>query len=90
MLSPPLPARLYRESAIMRAVIVHAAKDLRIGAVDVPVPRAGEVRVRIEAGGICGSDLHSFHEGRIGTITLKEPMVLGHEVRAASRALAQA
>lgn len=64
----------------MRAVIVHAAKDLRIGEVEAGAPGAGEVRVRIEAGGICGSDLHYFHEGRIGTITLKEPMVLGHEV----------
>lgn len=64
----------------MRAVIVHAAKDLRIGDVEAQPPGAGEVRVRIEAGGICGSDLHYFHEGRIGTITLKEPMVLGHEV----------
>ncbi len=64
----------------MRAVIVHAAKDLRIGEVTAGEPAAGEVRVRIEAGGICGSDLHYFHEGRIGTITLQEPMVLGHEV----------
>ncbi|MFM9940346.1 MAG: L-idonate 5-dehydrogenase [Hyphomicrobiaceae bacterium] len=64
----------------MRAVIVHAAKDLRIGEVETGEPSGGQVRVRIEAGGICGSDLHYFHEGRIGTITLKQPMVLGHEV----------
>ena len=64
----------------MRAVVVHAARDLRIGAVETGAPGAGQVRVRIEVGGICGSDLHYFHEGRIGTITLKEPMVLGHEV----------
>jgi L-idonate 5-dehydrogenase len=36
--------------------------------------------VRIEAGGICGSDLHYYQEGRIGTIVLKEPMILGHEI----------
>ncbi len=64
----------------MRAVVIHAAKDLRIGEVDAGAPGPGEVRVRIEAGGICGSDLHYFHEGRIGTIMLKEPMILGHEV----------
>lgn len=64
----------------MRAVVVHAAKDLRIGEVETGAPGAGEVSVRVEAGGICGSDLHYFHEGRIGTITLKEPMILGHEV----------
>lgn len=64
----------------MRAVVVHAAKDLRIGEVATGAPGPGEVSVRVEAGGICGSDLHYFHEGRIGTITLKEPMILGHEV----------
>jgi len=64
----------------MRAVVVHAAKDLRVGEVKASAPGPREVAVRIEAGGICGSDLHYFHEGRIGTITLKEPMILGHEV----------
>jgi L-idonate 5-dehydrogenase len=65
----------------MRAVVIHAAKDLRID----EVAQAGtlgprDVRVRVEAGGICGSDLHYFHEGKIGTILLKEPMILGHEI----------
>ena len=64
----------------MRAVVIHAAKDLRIADVETGEPGPREVRVRIEAGGICGSDLHYFHEGRIGTIVLKEPMILGHEV----------
>jgi L-idonate 5-dehydrogenase len=65
----------------MRAVVIHAAHDLRIDDMPVGDAGAGEVRVRIEAGGICGSDLHYFHHGGIGTsIRLREPMVLGHEV----------
>jgi L-idonate 5-dehydrogenase len=40
----------------------------------------GQVRVRVRAGGICGSDLHYFQHGGFGTIRIKEPMVLGHEV----------
>lgn len=64
----------------MHAVVIHAAKDLRIEAAQVGEPGPGEVRVAIERGGICGSDLHYYHEGRIGTIILREPMVLGHEV----------
>ena len=64
----------------MRAVVVHAAKDLRLDAVTVAAPGPGEELVRLERGGICGSDLHYYHEGRIGTIVLKQPMVLGHEV----------
>lgn len=64
----------------MRAVVVHKAHDLRIDDVSVGEPASGEVLIRIARGGICGSDLHYYHEGRIGTIVLKTPMVLGHEV----------
>ena len=65
----------------MRAVVIHAAHDLRIDEIAAGEPAPGQVRVRIEVGGICGSDLHYYHHGGIGTaIRLKEPMVLGHEV----------
>jgi L-idonate 5-dehydrogenase len=64
----------------MRAIVIHAAHDLRVDELADEEPGPGQVRVKIEAGGICGSDLHYFHEGRIGAITLKQPMVLGHEV----------
>lgn len=65
----------------MRAVVIHKAHDLRIDEVDTPAPGLGQVRVRIEAGGICGSDLHYYHHGGVGElIRLREPMVLGHEV----------
>jgi L-idonate 5-dehydrogenase len=36
--------------------------------------------IRFGAGGICGSDLHYYHEGRVGDFPVREPMVLGHEV----------
>jgi len=38
------------------------------------------VRVRFGAGGICGSDLHYFFEGRVGDFPVREPFVLGHEM----------
>lgn len=65
----------------MKALVIHAPHDLRIE--DRPGPAApgpGEVRLRIRAGGICGSDLHYFHSGGFGTVRLREPMILGHEV----------
>jgi threonine dehydrogenase-like Zn-dependent dehydrogenase len=41
-----------------------------------PVPLAGEVLVRVEAVGICGSDMHAYH----GHDTRRPPpLVLGHE-----------
>jgi L-idonate 5-dehydrogenase len=64
----------------MKAAIIHAPHDLRIEDVDVALPGPGEVQVRIRAGGICGSDLHYFHQGGFGTVRIREPMILGHEV----------
>jgi L-idonate 5-dehydrogenase len=65
----------------MRTIVIHAPRDLRVDAVSDPgLPGPGEVLVRVGAGGICGSDLHYFHHGGFGTVRLKEPMILGHEV----------
>lgn len=36
--------------------------------------------VRITRGGICGSDLHYYQEGKVGSYEVKMPMILGHEV----------
>lgn len=36
--------------------------------------------VKITRGGICGSDLHYYQEGKVGNFTVKAPMILGHEV----------
>ncbi len=54
--------------------------DLRIESDEVPEPLAGEVRVAIGAGGICGSDLHYYHRAGFGPIRVREPIILGHEV----------
>jgi L-idonate 5-dehydrogenase len=64
----------------MRGVIIHAPRDLRIEEVAAGPIGPRDVRVRIEAGGICGSDLHYYHHGGFGTVRLREPMALGHEI----------
>jgi L-idonate 5-dehydrogenase len=64
----------------MRGVIIHAPKDLRIEEVAAAPLGPRDVRVRIEAGGICGSDLHYYHHGGFGTVRVREPMALGHEI----------
>lgn len=66
----------------MQAIVIHAAKDLRIEDVAVEKPGPGEVSLRLATGGICGSDLHYYNHGGFGTVRLREPMVLGHEVSA--------
>jgi len=65
----------------MKACTLYGARDLRL--VDVE-PTAtllpDQVRIAYESGGICGSDLHYYHEGRVGNFALAEPMILGHEI----------
>jgi L-idonate 5-dehydrogenase len=64
----------------MHALVIHAPLDLRIEDVPTPEPDADQLLIRVRAGGICGSDLHYFNHGGFGTVRIKEPMVLGHEV----------
>jgi len=71
----------------MKSIVIHAAKDLRIEETDAGTPGPGQVEVAIEAGGICGSDLHYYNHGGFGTIRLREPMILGHEVAGTIKAL---
>jgi L-iditol 2-dehydrogenase len=42
-------------------------------------PGPGEVQVRVESVGVCGSDLHAYLEGSVGDTPNSYPMVLGHE-----------
>jgi L-idonate 5-dehydrogenase len=64
----------------MKGVILHAPHDLRIEDIATIAPQSNQVRIRIAAGGICGSDLHYYHQGGFGTVRIKQPMALGHEI----------
>ena len=64
----------------MRAIVIHAARDLRIEERETPPVGPGEVRITMAAGGVCGSDLHYYNHGGFATVRLREPMILGHEV----------
>jgi L-idonate 5-dehydrogenase len=64
----------------MLSCVIHGAHDLRLENKDVPEPRSNEVLVRLGAGGICGSDLHYYHDGGVADFRIRQPMTLGHEV----------
>jgi L-iditol 2-dehydrogenase len=64
----------------MKALRLHGARDLRLHDEPVPVPGEHQALIRVTAAGICGSDLHWFAEGGIGTASLSQPLVLGHEL----------
>lgn len=61
----------------MLAARLHGPRDLRVE--EVAAPSGGEVLVRVKATGICGSDLHSYLDARIGDTVLQAPLILGHE-----------
>ena len=63
----------------LKAVTIHAARDLRID--EAPLGKLGEkqVEIGVSVGGIwVGSPL--LLHGEFGTVRLREPMILGHEV----------
>jgi len=66
----------------VRAVRLHGVRDLRVEEVVEPVPAAGEVLLEVKAVGVCGSDLHHYLEGAIGSTRAIEPFILGHEFAA--------
>jgi len=58
----------------MRAAMYYSNKDIRVE--EIPVPKIGpeELLVRVEASGICGSDVLEWYR------TKRAPLVLGHEI----------
>ena len=55
--------------------------DHRLKFVEAPVyaPRSGEALVHIKATGICGSDIHFWKTGRIGSLVFEGDCIIGHE-----------
>ena len=64
----------------MTAVRLHGPRDLRVERVPrPPAPGPGIALLRVTATGICGSDLHTYIDGRIGDWVVQTPLILGHE-----------
>lgn len=73
----------------MKAALYYGKEDIRIEEVEEPQTRPGTVKIKPAFNGICGSDLHLFHDGPIPPAPSTEqphplsgetlPVVLGHE-----------
>ena len=74
----------------MLACRIHAKDDLRVEAQAMPAVGEDEVLLRLGAGGICGSDLHYYFEGRNGSFVVREPLIPGHEASAVVAAVGSA
>lgn len=58
----------------MRAAVYRGINDVRIETVPVPQIGAGEVLIRVQACGVCGTDLKKIHTG-----SHSAPRIFGHE-----------
>ncbi len=64
----------------MRALVLERAGELSLREIEIEEtvgPR--DVRIALRNVGICGSDVHYYEWGRIGSFVVREPMILGHE-----------
>ena len=60
----------------MKSIVIKQTNELAIEEREVPLPKSGEVRVKVKLAGICGSDSHIY---RGHNPFAKYPRVIGHE-----------
>ncbi len=65
---------------LMKSVVLHGAKDLRLENINIPEVLPGMVLLRTKRIGICGSDLHYYEHGYCGGFVPTRPFILGHEL----------
>ncbi|QZA34327.1 zinc-dependent alcohol dehydrogenase family protein [Hydrogenibacillus sp. N12] len=63
----------------MKAAVLRGIGRIELEEREVPSPAYGEVVIRVEACGICGTDQHIYH-GLPGSAAVTPPRVLGHEL----------
>ena len=60
----------------MKAVLYDAARSYAVTEIPTPKPGPGEVRIKVDQVGVCGTDLH-IHEGDFNAVF---PLIPGHEL----------
>lgn len=60
----------------MKAVVYDAARSYAVTEIPTPEAGAGEVRIKVDQVGVCGTDLH-IHEGDFNAVF---PLIPGHEL----------
>jgi len=62
-----------------RIAFMNGTNNIEYGETEIPVPKPGEVLVKIEYVGICGSDVHYYQHGRVAGFVVNGKFILGHE-----------
>ncbi len=63
----------------MKVSVLSALRTVTLQDRPMPEPGPGQVRVKVAAVGVCGSDVHYYVDGKIGSAVVQYPTVLGHE-----------
>ncbi|MDR2650529.1 MAG: NAD(P)-dependent alcohol dehydrogenase [Clostridiales bacterium] len=72
-----------------QAAFMTGLNQMEIRDIDMPELRPGQVLVKLEYVGICGSDVHYYEYGRIGDYVVKGDFILGHECAGTIAALGE-
>jgi L-iditol 2-dehydrogenase len=64
---------------VASALFIHGAYDARIGGLSPEHGPGRDVMIDVAAVGLCGSDLHYYKDGGIGSALIRGPFVPGHE-----------
>ncbi len=62
-----------------RALFIRGPRDVSVAPFNLREGREGEVLIDVASVGVCGSDLHYYKDGRIGSAAIRSPFVPGHE-----------
>jgi L-iditol 2-dehydrogenase len=64
----------------MLAVLLTGTREMKLAEIDGPPSvDPGWVLIKIKSVGICGSDIHYYAEGKIGSQVIEYPYIIGHE-----------
>jgi L-iditol 2-dehydrogenase len=75
----------------MKAAVLTGLRRMEIRQVPDPrIEKDTDVLLRIERVGVCGSDVHYFETGRIGSQVVEYPFIVGHECAATVAAIGKA
>ena len=75
----------------MKAFTLTGIRQMEMTNVPEPtITKDDEVLLKIEAVGVCGSDVHYHETGRIGSQIIKYPFIIGHECAATVKAVGKA
>lgn len=62
-----------------KALYMNGKLNLAFKEMEIPEPMDGEVLVKVEYCGVCGSDVHFYETGCIGVTPIEGDLILGHE-----------